>query len=327
MKIHILFPVTKKNKGGGNQFLRLLQNSFIEKGVYSGIEDADFVLFNSHQDVRGVINAKKKYPDKIFVHRVDGPMKLYNTMSDRRDDIVYTCNKYLADATIFQSDYSRRENYRLGLGLKPNEAVIFNAVDSRIYRSLDKEHCKKGEKIKIFANSWSTNINKGFDVYKYLDDSLDFSKFEMTFVGNSLYEYKNIKMLSPLDSQGIARALNDNDIYISASKNECCSNAIIEAISCGIPVVVHNSGGNPEIMQKAQYPGLLFEEKTEIKDILDKILNNYDNYIYHGDYFGTERAVNEYIDFLECIKDIERKKFSLRERIKIECEMLKWKYV
>ncbi len=104
MKINILFQSKNGPSGGGNKFLKLLKDYFILKKSYEHqTSKADIILFNSHHHINEVIKAKLNYPDKIFVHRIDGPMKLYNDENDQRDKIVYLVNKYIADATVFQS--------------------------------------------------------------------------------------------------------------------------------------------------------------------------------------------------------------------------------
>lgn len=73
IKIHILFDFREKS-GGGNQFLKALKCFFESKGVYEqNPVDADVILFNSHQFIENLLSIKRKYQNKVFIHRVDGP--------------------------------------------------------------------------------------------------------------------------------------------------------------------------------------------------------------------------------------------------------------
>ena len=75
MKIHILFDFVKGPYGGGNQFLKALNNELKELTFYENDpEKADVILFNSHHNLKDTIKLKNKYSKKIFVQRVDGPM-------------------------------------------------------------------------------------------------------------------------------------------------------------------------------------------------------------------------------------------------------------
>ena len=326
MKINILFEIADTPKGGGNQFLRGLKEAFKKKGVYSEIEDADVVLFNSYQFIDKVLKVRKKYPDKFFVHRIDGPIRLYNTMEDRRDSVTNATNKYIADATIYQSEWSKKANLEMGLEPNSYEAVITNGVDDTVFNRTGKKAFSENGRTKIIASSWSTNINKGFEVYKYLDDTLDFSKYEMIFVGNSPVQFQNIKSFGPKDSKGLAETLKQQDIYITASKKETCSNSLIEALACGLPVVCYNDGGNPEILNGA---GFLFEHQEEIPGLLEQVVEQYDGLQKKIQIHNIMETAQVYIDFFDKIlksSNGARKKLSLKGIWDIKAALWRWKH-
>jgi len=79
--IHISFPFKNGPWGGGNQFLKALREYFRKAGVYSeSSKKADVILFNSHHNFDEVFNIKKKYPNKILIHRVDGLVWKFNAL-------------------------------------------------------------------------------------------------------------------------------------------------------------------------------------------------------------------------------------------------------
>lgn len=155
-------------------------------------------------------------------------------------------NKLFVDGIIFQSNWRKKNNKKyFGISTK-YETVVRNAPDNKIFNKVGKKVFNPKEKIKLIATSWSSNWRKGFDIYKFLDENLDFSKYEMTFVGNSPIIFKNIKWIKPVPSKKLAEILKQNDVYITASQNDPCSNSLIEALSCGVPAVALNDGGHPE---------------------------------------------------------------------------------
>ena len=156
--------------GGGNQFMKCLKKHLGDEDLLAdNPSDANIIFFNSHQNFKQIINLKSAFPDKKFIHRVDGPMKLYNDMSDNRDDIVYYLNNSIADATIFQSNYSFEKNMEMGMNLSLLYTIICNSVDSDIF--FKKSEKKKSEKVNLIAVSWSPNIKKGFNYYQFLDEN------------------------------------------------------------------------------------------------------------------------------------------------------------
>ena len=284
--------------GGGNQFQKCLKKYLKNENLLTDIpSDADIIFFNSHQDFKQIINLKSAFPDKKFIHRVDGPMKLYNNMSDNRDDIVYYLNNSIADATVFQSNYSFDKNIEMGMKLTPLHTVIYNSVDSDIF--FKKSDKKKGEKTNLIAASWSPNIRKGFNYYQFLDENLDFSKYNFSFAGQSPIKFTNVKNLGILNSEQLAVELRASSIYLTASENDPCSNSLIEALACGIPVIALNSGGHPELVKEG---GLLFEDNNDLLDKIECLNDNYEQYSKNIEFESITSVANKYISFFKEVK-------------------------
>ncbi|MCF6184565.1 MAG: glycosyltransferase [Bacteroidales bacterium] len=313
MKINIIYNYTDAPIGGTNQFLKALKNYFIEQNVYTENEEvADAFLFIAYKNPLKVINLKHKYPNKLFIHRIDGPVRMYSKMSDKRDFITNTINNYIADATIFQTNWSKFNNFKLGLKNNRFETTIINAPDNKIFNKINKHNFIRKNKIKLIATSWSPNMNKGFEIYKYLDKHLDFSKYEMTFCGNSPIIFKNIKIIKPLPSKELAELLKKHDIYITASQKDPCSNSLIEAIHCGLPAIALNDGGHPEIIQKN---GEIFNKKEEIDKLLYKIVNNYKNYT-NNELPLINEVGHKYYNFIYNIYQMQQqKKYSTKKLV------------
>jgi len=296
--IHIIYEFREGPWGGGNQFLKALRDYFSDIGVYSNSpEEAQVILFNSHHCLNEVFRVKKRYPNKILVHRVDGSIAYVRGRDKVIDEVIFRFNSLLADGTIFQSNWSRERNYEIGMRKSPYETIIMNAPSPRIFGPEGKK-AFDGEKIKLVATSWSGNMRRGFETYQYLDEQLDFSRYEMTFVGNSPIGFKNIRWEKPVSSREIAKILKEHDIYITASKNDPCSNSLIEALHCGLPAVARNDGGHPEIVGQA---GQLFEDENEIISAIEKVAQNYEYYKAKIDQPTLDEVGQRYYEFSKTI--------------------------
>lgn len=69
--------------------------------------------------------------------------------------------------------------------------------------------------------------------------------------------------------------MNIFDVFVLSSISEGCSNVILEAMACGIPLVVTDTGGNPELVTDNDN-GLLFEVGND-RELSEKLLS------LHGD--------------------------------------------
>ena len=275
--VTILHTFHKPPWGGGNQFLMALKDA-IEREGYRVINKlsshSSIRIFNSFTFDMKLIGEARRNKNTIFVHRVDGPTSLVRGKDKELDDKVFKINNEIADITVFQSFWSLEKT--IELGYEPvNPIIIPNAVDSSIFNRDARIRFSKDRKIRIISTSWSNNPRKGFDTYKWLDNNLDWNKFEYIFVGNIPVdlEFENIKCVPPVPSQELATKLKTSDVYIIASKNDPCSNALIEALSCGLPALYLNDGGHPELVR---YGGLGFNTKEEILQQLERLVENYE---------------------------------------------------
>ena len=317
MKIYILYNFQDRPWGGGNQFLKALKQEFIRGGVYKeNSEEADVILFNGYpfnaeHFFSNILKLKEKYSKKVIVCRLDGPVSLVRGRDKEIDKIIALFNNLFADGIIFQSNWCKEQNKKLfGIFLK-YETVIHNEPDNEIFNQNGKKSFNPKEKIKLIATSWSSNWRKGFEIYKFLDENLDFSKYEMTFVGNSPIEFKNIKWIKPVLPGKLAEILKQHDIYITASRSDPCSNSLIEALSCGLPAVALNDGGHPELVQKG---GELFKGKEDIIEKIEKVGKNYQYYQSQIPEFSIKKVAQDYFNFAKRIyDDVQNKKYKPKQ--------------
>ena len=74
--------------------------------------------------------------------------------------------------------------------------------------------------------------------------------------------------MGPLESGPLAEELRRHDAYIAASRNDPCSNALVEALACGLPAVYRASGGHPELVGDAGVP---FSELDQLPGALEQM--------------------------------------------------------
>jgi len=263
--------------GGGNQFMLALKAEMVRQGIMVRKNDGrkDVMAHILHGVWFDASAFRKRHNSRIIpvIHRIDGPTVLYRAdgSGSHLDEQCFNLNAEFATATVFQSQWSLEQN--LSLGYRPvNPVVIPNAAEPEIFHSRGRLSFSPDRRIRLISTSWSDNPNKGADVYRWIEEHLDWGRFEYTFVGNAEIRFANIRHILPVPSSELADLLRQHDIFITASRNDPCSNSLIEALTSGLPALFLNSGGHPELVGKG---GLPFNDVEEILSQLDRLVTDY----------------------------------------------------
>ena len=261
--------------GGGSQFLRALTGEFRARGLeveVNRISGATPVcLFNSFNFEFARLERFARRECRM-VHRVDGPIGSYRGFDDGTDRKILEINHALADATVFQSRYSLERHVELGLELR-SPVVIPNAPDPAIFFPPAAREPLAGRRVRVIASSWSDNPRKGAATFEWLDQNLDHDRFELTFVGRASVALGRTTVIPAVPSEELAELLRSQDIYLAASLDDPCSNALLEALACGLPAAFAVSGGHPEIVGEA---GLPFASPEELPAVLARLADELD---------------------------------------------------
>ncbi len=264
--------------GGGNQFMRALRKGLLDEGVsvsenrISSWTDA-YVLNAVWFDIER-FRKHMKNRDLRILHRIDGLVILGRGRDRHLDDLCFDLNSEMASATVLQSEWVYRKI--ISMGYRPvNPTIIHNAADAAIFNSSGRLPFDRKRKIRLISTSWSDNVLKGGPVYKWLEEHLDWSRFEYTFVGKCSEPLARARHIPPVPSEQLADLLRQHDIYITAARNDACSNALIEALSCGLPALYVNDGGHAELVGQG---GMAFDDKEEIPALLDRMVNGFETF-------------------------------------------------
>jgi glycosyltransferase involved in cell wall biosynthesis len=256
--------------GGGNQFLLALRRELERRGLsievnrVSGRTPA--CLYNSFNFDFSRLRRFRRDGVRM-VHRVDGPIGAYRGFDDGTDRRIVEING-LADATILQSQYSFDKHRELGLTLR-DPVVIPNTVDPSIFHPPAARDPLDGRRVRVIASSWSDNPRKGGEILVWLDRNLDFDTFELTFAGRTQQRFERIRVVDPLPSEPLAELLRAQDVYLAPSRDDPCSNALLEALACGLPAAYLRSGGHPELVGEA---GIGFDDAEEVPAALSRLI-------------------------------------------------------
>lgn len=285
--------------GGGNQFMMALQKSLKKLNAKVSVNSIspfiDVHICNSAWfDTNKLSKISKRRKPKV-IHRVDGPIALYRQSNWNEDEKIYRLNEEWASATVYQSAWCFQKLLQLNFNpVRP--VIIHNGVDSSIFHSNGRDLFAGNRKVRLISTAWSDNPKKGGPFYKQLEERLDWDRFEYTFVGRTKEKFDKIKHIPAQDSVNLANILRQHDIYVMASESEACSNALLEALACGLPSLYLDDGGNGELVGFGGLPFRTLEEALSNLDVIVERYGNFQGVIWVN---GMEVVAQRYLDIAE----------------------------
>ena len=168
---------------------------------------------------------------------------------------------------MFQSQWSLEKHRELGVELH-NPVVIKNTADPSIFYPPAELEPLDGRPLRVVATSWSSNPRKGADTLLQLDREHDPTRIQVTFVGNSDMPFERIRSVAAVPSRQLSEILRAHDIYLATSRNDPCSNALLEALACGLPAAYLRSGGHPELVGEG---GIGYDDAAELPDVFERL--------------------------------------------------------
>lgn len=296
-KIFVNFkPDDTKAYGGGNisvyYIVRNLLNVYNDfEIIYEFEKKIDIYLIidvlkggeHKKYGIEEIVNHKVKYNNnsKIIIRINDCDITRKVSRNNSRESKILQFHTYI-DYFIYNSYFIK--NYYLkninDIRFKRKQnCVIYNGVDLNMFKNNEKIVTNK---YKIVTHHWSSNINKGYEIYhklwKYTRKN---NKYEFIFIGKHVPTmFKEVPIIGPFVKEEISNELNKCHIYITASKYDSCPNHVLEGISCGLPILYQNvEGGARELCQLSQYKiGEMFNNYDDLLIKMDKIVNNYSFY-------------------------------------------------
>lgn len=317
-RIYINFKKSSKI-GGPQTFMKNLQNEFNSLGYSytSNLLFANAIFFPISTKLKK-IKIIKALGGKV-IQRLDGIYTSPETIH-ANENIQYIYNRY-SDHVIFQSEYSRKQVFSMFGGKDSgNYDIVFNGANEKIFsaknnhsidgriRLISTANFRKRSMIKPIIEACNSLEQRGYPVTLTLVGPINFAGCEdiLHDINNSrIIEHKIIH-----DQFEIADCLRQSHIFLYSFLNAPCPNSIIEAISCGLPVVGFDSGSMNELCRFSrellvEMPDRLIHQDSEIDvqafiNAIQKCIDNYTCYSLvskkHAQDYTMKRCAQNYID-------------------------------
>jgi glycosyltransferase involved in cell wall biosynthesis len=328
----IVFP-HRPGSGGPGSFQKRFEIELKRNGFQIGYLDQNDIkpdlifIVGGTKKIGKLLKWKRKNVPIMFrldginwLHRV--PKTHQNTLKNYiHSEIINLIGKithaYISDFIIYQSNFVKNWWDEKGFVKRENYSIIHNGVD------MDK----------FTPNLLRTQKDLRIVI---LEGVLDYSPYAIDLIneladeyGDKLEVYGGIKFeaekrkISPKVNYKGSVGFNDtpevynNSIYLSLDVNPACPNTVIEALSCGAPVVAYDTGAIKELLTvnsgifvdygsdpwKLDYPNV-----KNLKVAIQEIFSNYDDFSANArkhalENFSIQKISNDYIRIIEkCLK-------------------------
>lgn len=206
----------------------------------------------------------------------------------KKDKLLLTLLRYV-DKTILVSNYLQREFITRFPQYAHNSHSIHCGVDNELFIPTEKEAAVK--KLQLPNDKFNILFlgrlikDKGIDVFEEIIDNLkDISDFHFIVVGDGQekeslqlkYEHlTNITFHPSVPKNEVPLWFNAADVFVFPTKREAFGLVALESAACGTPIISHNVGGVPEIVED-EHTGFLIN-LGDNDDFSRKILELYES--------------------------------------------------
>lgn len=209
---------------------------------------------------------------KIPLYVASGESDISKQIDDWHDKWKFC--EYIS-GVVCVSNKNMQECVKLRLADEYDCAVIPNAVSAALFHKLDKTECRRKLGIEedafVIAYVGWFNERKGARRLVQAIKMCNDPSIQSIFLGAGPYEPEcpNIVAKGKRPYQKVPLYLNAADIFVLPTINEGCSNAVVEALACGLPVVSSDRAFNWDILNKQNS---IMVEPLDIKAISQAIM-------------------------------------------------------
>lgn len=281
-----------QNKYKNFKIIYELQNSINLYLIIDPFKDNKFKKY-SLEEVINHRNTNNKF-GKIVIRVNDCDITRPNLPPGRSREKEIVKNKDEINYYIFNSEFIK--NHYKNLVNVENSVIIYNGCDTSVFYP---QPFIKSKKFRIVTHHWSDNMNKGYQMYYDLWSYLKRThNYEFVFIGKNVPEmFREVPITGPLVGLELSNAIRDCHIYITDSIFDSCPNHVIEAISCGLPILYRkHEGGAKELCEL--FPKKIGESYSNLEELVEKMV------MIRKKYEEYKSNIDEYSRYFELGKQI-----------------------
>lgn len=179
---------------------------------------------------------------------------LIETLSSKNKDLLVKA----VTGVISVSSENKRKCIDFGLAKEEDIVVLPNCVDESLFHPADGRELRRSLGVSdddfliLFVGGFVSR--KGANRLSEAIDKLADSKIKSIFIGRPmtgdsvLPSCNGIVFQGPMEHDRLPAYFNAADVFVLPTQKEGCSNAIVESLACGTPVISANRSFNADIL-------------------------------------------------------------------------------
>lgn len=239
----------------GNRWTKLVGNSF-NKAVINTLkkikQPIDIVYGHFWAQAIAALPHAKENNIPLFAVAGEGELDTHKSMTAEQIAEVRNTVK----GCICVATKSKNESISAGFATEEMCTVIPNAINPDLFYKRDKQTMRvklgfeKDDFIVAFVGQW--NSRKGVKRLSDALTSLQNPNIKAFFLGKGaeIPTYNHVIYQGTVNHDLLPEYLSAADIFVLPTNNEGCSNAVIEAMACGLPIVSSDMEFNWDVLNK-----------------------------------------------------------------------------
>lgn len=241
----------------GNKLTWLVGNSFSKSvdRVLRSYNNTKFDVIYGHfwaQAIAALPYAREN-SIPLFAVAGEGELDTHKRMSQEQIELV----RSTVNGCICVATKSKKESIAAGFATEDMCQVFPNAIDPKLFYPRDRQQVRRklgfseDDFIVAFVGQW--NSRKGV---KRLSDALtllDNPNIKAFFLGRGeeIPSYRHIIYQGTVQHDLLPEYLSSADVFVLPTNNEGCSNAVIEAMACGLPIISSDMEFNWDVLNRS----------------------------------------------------------------------------
>jgi len=196
------------------------------------------------------------------------------------DEDIINIRTYMS-GVVNVSTKNEDESREVGLIDENKTCVIPNGVDSAVFYPRNKKECREKLNIKdefVVAFLGQFNSRKGVLRLDNALKKIGKNDIKVIYMGRGIEDpsYDGIIFKGTVMHDILPEYLSAADAFVLPTNNEGCANAVIEAMSCGLPIITSDLPFSHDILDKKSALLINPENEEEIKSAILKLYNDND---------------------------------------------------